>query len=259
MGKSTATNVRRRSPGEGSVYRFRDGYRGAVSWTDAAGTRQRRVVTGSTSEEARDKLDQLRREVKRGTVNPSGPLTTGAYLTAWIAEHKRNVRPSTWRTAEGYVSGYLIPSLGRIPLARLSAADVERALNSYTESGRPIERVDGRPRQPVSALTARHVRAVLRKALSDAQAKDLVRKNVAKDAKPPRLDYTPITYLKPRDVRRLLEATADSDLGPLYAVAVTMAYAVANCSRCRGPTLTSRLARSPFGSRWAGLPRAAGG
>ena len=67
MAKSTATKVRRRSPGEGSVYRFRNGYCGAISWTDAAGTRQRRTVTATTSEEARDKLDELRREVKRAT------------------------------------------------------------------------------------------------------------------------------------------------------------------------------------------------
>ena len=221
MSKST-TRVRRRSGGEGTVYPYRGGHRGAITWTDPDGKRQKRIVSGRTAAEARAKLDELRRELHLGVLAPSGPgITTGEYLTGWIADHKRHVRPSTWRTAEGYVRGYLIPSLGRIPLARLSAADVERALNSYTDTGRPAERADGKPRKPVSALTARHVRGVLRKALSDAQAKELVRRNAAKELKPPRVEHTPITHLTPRDVRRLLEATAETDLGPLWATAVT--------------------------------------
>ena len=75
----------------------------------------------------------------------------------------------------------------------------------------------------MSAVTARHVRAVLRRALSDAVKANppLVSRNVAADAAPPYVEHRPITYLGARDLGKLLEATADDELGPLYALAAT--------------------------------------
>ena len=61
MPKSTApTKVRRRSAGEGAVYAYRGGHRGAITWTDPDGTRHKRIVTGRTADEARAKLDDIR-------------------------------------------------------------------------------------------------------------------------------------------------------------------------------------------------------
>ena len=73
----------------------------------------------------------------------------------------------------------------------------------------------------MSAVTARHVRATLRRALADAHRAGLVGRNVAADAAPPHAEHRPITYLSTRDLGKLLDATADDDLGPLYAVAGT--------------------------------------
>jgi hypothetical protein len=70
-------------------------------------------------------------------------------------------------------------------------------------------------------LTAHHVRSVLRRALSDAHRAGLVHRNVAADAAPLLVPHRPITYLSRRDVARFLEATTDSELGPLYALAAT--------------------------------------
>lgn len=223
MAKSTATRgkVRRRSPGEGTVYPFRDRHRGAITWTDEAGIRHKRTVTGRTADEAREKLDELRRELRLGTLTPTGPVTVGEYLEGWIERHRMRVRPSTWLTAEQYVRVYLVPALGRRPLARLTAEDVETALASFIRDGRPVQGGDVRARRPVSAVTARHVRATLRRALSDAQKAGLVGRNVAADAAPPHVEHRPITYLSARDLNRLLDATADDELGPLYALAAT--------------------------------------
>ena len=221
MPKSTATKNRRRSPGEGSVYPFRDGYAGAIAWTDPDGTRHRRTLTGPTSVDVRDKLDDFRREMRLGAATPTGPITVGDYLTGWIERHRARVRPSTWLTAESYVRVYLVPALGRRPLARLTAAEVETALARFVRDGRPISATDTRARRPVSAVTARHVRATLRRALSDAQRAGLVSRNVAADAAPPYVEHRPITYLSPRDVGKFLDATTEDDLGPLYAIAAT--------------------------------------
>ena len=100
MPKSTAKSDRRRSPGEGTVYPFRGGHRGALTWTEPDGTRRKRIVSGRTSAEARDKLDDLRRELRLGTLTATGPSeTVGEYLAGWIERHRARVRPSTWLTA----------------------------------------------------------------------------------------------------------------------------------------------------------------
>jgi hypothetical protein len=94
---------RRPSPGEGSVYGSADGkrYRGAITWTDPDGTRHRRVVSAPTSQQARDKLDDLRRELRIGTLAPARrDLTVGTYLTAWLERDRMRVRPSTHKSRD---------------------------------------------------------------------------------------------------------------------------------------------------------------
>ena len=225
MANATARKTRRRSAGEGSVYPFRGGHRGAVTWTDPDGTRRRRVVRGRTAEEARARLDELRRDLRLGTLASGPALTVGDYLIDWIVRDRARVRPSTWRVREVHVRCYLIPALGRLPLARLSAADVEHVLSTFLVSGRPdrpaTQRRGRQNAAGVSPQTVRHIRTTLRRALGDAVRDGLAGRNAAADARPPYLPHRPITYLTARDVRRLLDATVDDGYGPVYALAAT--------------------------------------
>ncbi len=227
MPKSTATTkVRRRSAGEGAVYPFRGGHRGAITWTDPDGTRHKRTVTGRTADEARGKLDDLRRDLRLGTLAPAGPaLTVGDYLAGWIERDRMRVRPATWRGRESHVRVYLVPSLGRIALARLSAADVERVLSAFLVTGRPdrpAKRCRGRQNAGgISAQTVRHIRTTLRRALGDAVRDGLAGRNAAAESRPPYLPHRPITYLAARDLAKLLDATRDDEYGPIYALAGT--------------------------------------
>lgn len=270
MTKSTGRRSRRRSAGEGSVYEATDGrWRGAVTWTEPDGTRSRRIVSAPTSTEARDKLDALRRELRLGTLAPAGPRQTlSDFLATWIERDRNRVRPSTWRQREMHVRCYLIPALGRHALVRLSAADVERATAAFMANGRP-ETVDDRRRgrqrhSPVSPLTARHVRATLRRALGDAARDGLVGRNAAADARPPYVPHSPVAYLTAPDVQRLLDATAGSAQGPLYALAATTGLRLGELLGLTWPdvadgTLTVRrsLARSAAGGWELAQPKSA--
>lgn len=216
----TSRSQRRRSPGEGSVYETSDGrWRGAVTWTEPDGLRHRRTVAGRTSAETREKLDHLRASLRIGALAPSGAGSVADYLSAWLERDRQRVRPSTWRARELHVRGYLIPALGRLALARLSSADVERALASFLRSGSPS--VSEARRRPLSPLTVRHIRATLRRALKAAERDGLVARNAAADAAPPYVPHRPVSYLSASDVGRLLDGTRDDPLGPLYALAVT--------------------------------------
>lgn len=217
MAQSTRRKTQRRSPHEGTTYRRsnRPGWRGELVWEG-----KRHIVAGATEQEARDRLGDLRRDLRRGT-RASATGTLGEYLTGWLEGQRDAVRPSTWRTTAGYVNGYLVPALGTVPLARLTAADVSRALSAFRKHGRPAQDGQRRPPRPVSAVTTHHVRSTLRAALTDAYKAGLVGRNVAADAKAPRVPDQRVTYLTAAQVSKLLGATADDPLGPLYALAVS--------------------------------------
>jgi len=215
--------TRHNAPHLGTVYEVRPGYhRGEVTYTDpGTGERTRIRVYGRTAAEARDKLDEERRKRRIGT-RPSDPtLTVAEYLADWMEDRREAVRPSTWRTHEMYVRVYLIPSLGRLTVAGLTATDVQRAMRSFSTQGRPPRADDTRTPKPVSAVTVNHVRATLRAALTDAQQAGLVLRNAAADADPHVVKHRPVTYFTTRELNRLLDATADTEFGPLYALAAT--------------------------------------
>ena len=74
----------------------------------------------------------------------------------------------------------------------------------------------------LSAKTVQSVRGVLRTALNEAMRWDLLARNVAALARPPRSQPKPISPFTPDEARRLLDVAQNDRLGALYAVALAM-------------------------------------
>jgi len=207
-----ATTPRRRRPrGEGSIYRRTEGgWRGAIIVTDPdTGARVRRLVSGKTQAEVRDRLRDLRRQLEQGiVVKPGHPRTLAAYVAAWLPALRQRVRPATWRAHEQYLRGHVLPALGEATLAQLTPTAVERM--TATMIGRAL-----------SPTTARGARTTLRLVLRDAERDGLITRNVAALARPPRMERHELGVLTVDETRRLLAGTETDPLGPLYAVAAT--------------------------------------
>lgn len=208
---SYPTRSRRRANGEGSIYSDRGRWRGALTWTDDAGQRQRRTVNGKTQTEVRRQLAELRGELDKG-LEPAPSKTVAEYLAGWLVLERQRIRPSTWRQYEQHVRGHLTPALGRLTLTKLAGADVERMTSAMIASGRA-------PR------TAQLARTILRRALADAQRDGLVHRNAAALARSPHVPTRAITagrdYLEAADLRRLVTAAKVHPLGPLVTLAAT--------------------------------------
>ena len=243
---TTPAPKRRRSRGDGALYRAADGrWHGAIIATDpTTGARHRHAVSGKTMAIAKDRLAELRRQIA-ATGRPTSKTTLGEFLGPWIEHEARRVRASTWRGRELHVRTYIIPALGRIPLVDLRPSDVERWTDGIVARGR-------------SGLTARHVRQTLRRALADAERDGLIARNVASLARPPRMVRSAIHVLTAAETTRLLAGTDDDECGPLYAVAATTGLRQGEILGLAwpdvelegpAPTLTVRraLARSPTG------------
>jgi hypothetical protein len=120
--------------GEGSI-RQRPSGSWEARYRDVDGL-QRSIVARDRNEVAR-RLRNAPRERDQGIRPLDYRLTTGAYLEDWLEHHARpKVRQSTLDSYAAVIRLYLIPELGRIPLAQLQPEHVRRMLGSIASRGR---------------------------------------------------------------------------------------------------------------------------
>src|ERR1035437_4952503 len=144
----------------------------------------------------------------RGAIGPEAAdlpalgtkLTVGAFLEGWLTEVARmTVRPRTYTSYRYVVRFHLSPGLGDLALASLSPADVQALLNAKAASG-------------LSPRTVGYLRGVLRGALAHAERTDLVTRNVARLARPPRVPHRRVSPLSVEQVRTFISAIAGDRL-----------------------------------------------
>ena len=202
--------VSRRGNGEGSVFQIKSGRKEGL-WAGALSLPggRRKILYGKTREEAGRKLTAMLREHHLGVLPKAGNLSVREYLSSWLEAKEDTVRPSTFQRYRQIVVNDLIPILGKIRLERLSAAEVEYLLRAKRAAGQ-------------SPRTVFHLRAVLRTALNHARRQELIFKNAAELAQPPRVPHTPVKPLDPEQAGKLLEAVSGDRLSALYSVALAL-------------------------------------
>ncbi len=201
----------KRGQNEGSIYKRQDG-----SWCSqlnlgyANGKRQRKYFYGETRREVAEKLNDALRTHQQGLPVAVERQTVAKFLDRWLADVvKPGVRPSTHQSYAGHVRLYLIPALGKHPLAKLAPQHVQTMLNEQLT-------------RDLSPRTVQYTRAVLRRALGQALKWGLVARNVATLVDPPRSRLYPVRPLTPDQARRLLDAVKGDRLEALYSVAVSL-------------------------------------
>ncbi len=166
----------RHGRGEDSVYLDGDRWRGAASLGYGPdGRRIRKKVSGATKGEVLRKLRDLRAELIAGMPVADDRLTVAAFLDRWLAAClPGQVSEKTLNTYADTVRLHITPSLGRKVLRRLTVSDVDQLLAWKRSAG-------------YSANTVRIIRAVLRRALRQAEREGLVSRNAAALSVAPRV------------------------------------------------------------------------
>lgn len=189
------------------MYQTKDGrWRAAYMVVAEDGTRKRVVVRGRDEDEARAKLDEVK---KRAKLNPAKVIVKDSveeYLLRWLDRQRANVKPSTWLHRRGHIVHHIVPAIGRTRLDRLTPAKVEDFTTELVTA------------KGLSPRTVAHIRGTLRQALNDAMRDGLVSINAAALAKPPRQEHVEMKTLNARHVKKLLAATESDRYGPLWAL-----------------------------------------
>lgn len=194
----------RRPAGEGSIYQDADGrWRGVadLGWVD--GKRRRKYVRAATQGEVLAKLRQIRREADAGVV-ADDRITVGQFLARWLAVNAPGtVSGSTLDDYSNTIRLHLEPSLGRKRLSQLTVADVDALWAAKREAG-------------YKPNSVRIMRAVLRRALGQAEREGLVQRNVAAISQPPRISQPEGRSLTIDQARALLDAARGEQLEAAY-------------------------------------------
>ena len=197
--------TKRRVKGEGSVYRRKDGrYMG--EYNDATG--KRRYVSGKNKQDVATKLRKALEERDKGIAHDSKELTLSKYLDRWLEQQKDRVRVGTYKPYEAIVRLHIKPTLGSTKLDKLNAIQLERLYAQKLDAG-------------LSARRVRYIHVTIRKALKDAVRLQLLSRNIADAAIPPRPVKSEIHPLSQDQMRTLLDAARGDKLEALYVLAIT--------------------------------------
>ena len=200
---------KRRPSDDGMVRKREDGrWEGRiVVGHDEKGLPKTKNVLAKTKSECSAKLNALKASLQ----GPSEPkqrktnadMTFGAWLDHWYQrECKPKIRPKTQADYENRIYQHVIPELGAIPLARLTAADLQQFYNRLKEGGRLLRVEQYGPGLSDRMVKSCHV--TCRVALDQAVAQGLILKNPALSCKAPVTRPKEMQVLTGEEVQRLL-------------------------------------------------------
>lgn len=211
MDKVSKPVRQRRGRGEGSIWRRADGrWQARLDLGWVAGKRKHKDIYGRTRAEVASKLRKLATGQEEGKAPPNDRIRLDSFLATWLGEVVKPRRShGHWRNCEGHVRLHIAPAIGRLPLARLTVADVERLINEVRGKG-------------VAPDTVRLVHATLRAALGVANRWGLVQQNVATLVEPITVQREEVVPFSDDEVKRLLAAADEDRLGAYVKVALAL-------------------------------------
>jgi hypothetical protein len=222
--------TKRRGRGEGGIRkRSSDGrWEASISLGWESGKRKRKLFYGRTRAEVAQQLRRAQHGIDMGQTPTDGRLTTGSFCEGWLRDTlPGSVQASTVDNYRDVLTHYVLPHIGRVPLAALAPEDVQAMLRALEAQG-------------LSVRTRRLARAVLRRAFARPNA----------GGKPPatrRLSSSVHAALIPPPMTLLMRPVSvpsskppgATDSKPSQCLPCLSGCGAVNCSGCAGRILTS--------------------
>ncbi|MDA0988809.1 MAG: site-specific integrase [Chloroflexi bacterium] len=186
--------AKRRMNHEGSLSLRKDGL-----WAARISHEGTRISAyGRTKEEARQKLNVLRRKQDQGLPMLTSAISLQEYLAQWLANVKNRVRPSTYEGYEIMVRVHIIPHLGDIKLGKLGPEHISKAWETMLKMGN-------------SASVVEHAHLRLSKALTDAVKRQLIYRNPCQAVSAPKAHKRELHPPDAQEIHCLLKTAKDTD------------------------------------------------
>ena len=166
------------------LYRYRE------SFISAEGKRKAKDIYSKTKSDLRRKVKQWHKERKAG-LDVQTNLTVKSWIQKWLILKKPTIRPRTFYDYQKCMERYIIPAIGNIRISRLTVADCQGMLNSFTTT--------------LSAGTINDIRRRLKVMVRAAVDQGLIAKDVAGMTKPIHQRKTDVVALSESEVQKLFD------------------------------------------------------
>ena len=195
----------RRQKGTGTIRKRADGrYEGRVIiGYDDEGNQQVKTVTSKLRRDVVEKMETVRKENVIPLKGLKKDMPFGQWVDFWYQYYTKNsIRETTRATYEGENYKHIIPELGKIPLNKLTQADLQKFYADQLKGGRRIrQEIHG---AGLANSTVRHMHMLCKSALDIAVQEGFIRDNPAVGCKLPPKTKGEMKVLTTEQAQRLL-------------------------------------------------------
>ena len=212
----------KRKNGEGTVRLRKDGrWEGrVVIGYDDKGKPKTKSVLAHTKSECVEKLERQKEECGRTAEKLKPDMPFGEWIDFWYQYFSSpKLRPTTQATYENRIYGHIIPSIGKIPISKLTQNDLQQFYAKLKRTGRKVNvELKG---TGVSDRMVRSCHALCRSSLEKAVEEGLITRNPSIGCKLPPKKNGEMKVLTQNEIVRLLNQAYDEGYYELFLLELT--------------------------------------
>ena len=211
---------KRRANGEGSLRKRKDGRwegRYTVGHDPETGKAIIKNVLGKTQAEVKEKLKTAIEENVGIDYGKAKSFTVGSWLEVWMENYaKIKLRPSTFKTSQGFFKNHIKPQIGSIPLAELTSLDLQKFYKHLLEGGR-VDRIEAKKKpKGLAPKTVRNIHQMICSAYNLAMEQKLVNKNPTQGCALPKVEHKEMKTLTADQLSAFFREAKETGVYELY-------------------------------------------
>ena len=216
---------KRRANGEGNIRKRKDGRwegRYTVGRDPETGKSTIKNVLGKTQAEVKEKLKKAIEENVGIDYGKAKTYTVGSWLEVWMENYaKIKLRPSTYKTSQGFLKNHIKPQIGSIPLADLTSLGLQRFYKHLLDGGR-VDRIEAKKKpKGLAPKTVRNIHQMIGSAYNLAIEQKLVTRNPAQGCALPKVEHKEMKTLTADQLSAFFREARDSGVFALYYIDLT--------------------------------------
>ena len=220
VAKGADTMPKRRANGEGNIRKRKDGRwegRYTVGHDPETGKAIIKNVLGKTQAEVKEKLKKAIEENVGIDYGRAKTYTVGSWLEVWMENYaKVKLRPSTFKTSQGFLKNHIQPQIGSISLADLTSLDLQRFYKHLLDGGR-VDRIEAKKKpKGLAPKTVRNIHQMIGSAYNLAMEQKLVSKNPTQGCALPKVEHKEMKTLTADQLSAFFQEARDSGVYELY-------------------------------------------
>lgn len=214
--------AKKRSNGEGNIRKRKDGRwegRYTAGHDPATGKQIFKNVLGKTQAEVKEKLAKALENRKKLNLTKQDKYTVGQWMDIWFENYAAiKVRPSSHQTYKGYIKNHIKPSIGEIPLEKLTSMELQKLYRMLLTEGR-VDRIEAKHQSKgLSAKTVRNINQIISSAMDLAVSQKIILENPTNACALPKVEHREMKTITADHLRAFLNEARNTGVYEMYYI-----------------------------------------